>query len=219
MQILRAESVILIAICLAAAAVHITAIRLDRPFVSGPAKAAASTTFVALALINGANGSSYGRFILAALILCWIGDVLLLSRKSSFLLAGIAAFLLAHLAFAAAFTRETVNQNWLLGAIVCTAVAGVLLIRWLWPRLESFYRIAVPAYVAAIMTMTSLAVGVSSAAMPATVAIGAIMFAVSDVSVARDRFIESSFVNKVWGLPLYYVAQLLLAASVIAIGS
>lgn len=218
MQILRAQSVILIAICLAAAAVHITAIRLDRSLVSGLAKAAASTTFVALALINGANGSSYGRFILAALILCWVGDMLLLSRKSSFLLAGIAAFLLAHLAFAAAFIRETVNQNWLLGAIVCTAVAGVLLIRWLWPRLESFYRFAVPAYVAAIMTMTSLAVGVSAAAMPATVAIGAIMFAVSDVSVARDRFIESSFVNKVWGLPLYYFAQLLLAASVIAIG-
>ncbi len=218
MMVLGTESIILIGICLAAAAVHITGIRLDRPLVSGLAKAVASTTFVALALLNGANGSTYGRFILAALMLCWVGDMLLLSRRSSLLLGGIATFLLAHLAFAAAFTRETVNQNWLLGAIVCTAVAGVLLIRWLWPRLKSLYRIAVPAYVAAIMTMTSLAVGASAASMPTTVAIGAIMFAISDVSVARDRFIESKFVNKIWGLPLYYAAQLLLAGSVIAIG-
>lgn len=216
MPLLRPESVILIAACLTATAVHIAAIRFEKPLVSGLAKAVASTSFVALASINGAGGSSYGRFILAALILSWVGDLLLLSRRSSFLLGGIATFLIAHLAFAAAFTRETIDQNWLIGAIVCTAVVGVLLIRWLWPRLESFYRIAVPAYVAAIMTMTSLAVGVRAASMPASVAIGAIMFAVSDVSVARDRFIESSFVNKAWGLPLYYVAQLLLAASVIA---
>lgn len=209
-------SAIFVAVCLAAVMVHILAIRYRRPLVSGLAKALASTSFIALALIDGAAGSSYGRFILAALMLSWVGDVLLLSRRSSFLLGGIASFLLAHLAFAAAFTRETIDRNWLLGAIVCTAVAGALLVRWLWPRLEFFYRIAVPAYVAAIMTMTSLAVGVSAASMPASVAIGAIMFAVSDVSVARDRFIESSFVNKAWGLPLYYVAQLLLAASVIA---
>jgi uncharacterized membrane protein YhhN len=217
-MVLETESIILIGVCLAAAAVHITGIRLVRPLVSGLAKAVASTCFVALAVINGANGSSYGRFILAALMLSWVGDVLLLSRRSSFLLGGIAVFLLAHLAFAAAFTRVAIDQGWLLGSIVCTAISGVLLVRWLWPRLESFYRIAVPAYVAAIMAMASLAIGVSAASMPITVAIGAIMFAISDVSVAKDRFIESSFVNKVWGLPLYYVAQLLLAASVMAIG-
>ena len=218
MPIFRPESVILIAACLTATAAHIAAIRFEKPLVSGLAKAVASTSFVAVAAINGASSSSYGRFILTALILSWVGDLLLLSRRSSFLLGGIATFLIAHLAFAAAFTRETIDQNWLIGAMVCTAVAGVLLIRWLWPRLERFYHIAVPAYVAAIMTMTSLAVGVSAASMPATVAVGAIMFAVSDVSVARDRFIESSFVNKAWGLPLYYAAQLLLASSVIAAG-
>lgn len=217
-MVLETESIILIGTCLAAAAVHITAIRFDRPLVSGLAKAAASTAFVALALLNDANGSSYGRFILAALMLSWVGDMLLLSRRSSFLLGGIAAFLLAHLAFAAAFTRVEIDQGWLLGSIVCTALAGFLLVRWLWPRLEGFYRIAVPSYVAAIMTMTSLAISVGAASMSIAVATGAIMFAVSDVSVARDRFIESSFVNKIWGLPLYYVAQLLLAASVITIG-
>jgi hypothetical protein len=40
------------------------------------------------------------------------------------------------------------------------------------------------------------------------------MFFVSDLAVARERFIEHTFLNKTWGLPLYYGGQLLLATSV-----
>ena len=43
---------------------------------------------------------------------------------------------------------------------------------------------------------------------------GALAFYLSDLSVARDRFIREAFVNRLWGLPLYYGAQLLLAATV-----
>jgi hypothetical protein len=45
------------------------------------------------------------------------------------------------------------------------------------------------------------------------VAVGALAFAASDVSVARDRFVRPEFVNRAWGLPLYYAAQLLLATT------
>jgi len=31
---------------------------------------------------------------------------------------------------------------------------------------------------------------------------------VSDLSVARDRFVSRSFSNRAWGLPLYYAAQI-----------
>jgi uncharacterized membrane protein YhhN len=43
---------------------------------------------------------------------------------------------------------------------------------------------------------------------------GAVAFYLSDLSVANDRFVHESFFNKLWGLPLYYAAQILLAASV-----
>jgi hypothetical protein len=43
--------------------------------------------------------------------------------------------------------------------------------------------------------------------------VGAVAFAVSDLSVARERFVHKSFTNLVWGLPLYYAAQQTLAAS------
>jgi hypothetical protein len=44
--------------------------------------------------------------------------------------------------------------------------------------------------------------------------IGAVGFYLSDLSVARDRFVVSEFVNRLWGLPLYYAAQVAMAWSV-----
>jgi hypothetical protein len=31
--------------------------------------------------------------------------------------------------------------------------------------------------------------------------------------VARDRFVRHEFLNRAWGLPLYYAAQLLIATT------
>ena len=43
---------------------------------------------------------------------------------------------------------------------------------------------------------------------------GALAFALSDIAVARERFVAPGPINKVWGLPLYYLGQVLLALSV-----
>jgi uncharacterized membrane protein YhhN len=44
--------------------------------------------------------------------------------------------------------------------------------------------------------------------------VGALGFYVSDVFVARNRFIKPEFLNRLIGLPLYYGGQFLLAFSV-----
>ena len=44
--------------------------------------------------------------------------------------------------------------------------------------------------------------------------IGAVSFYFSDIFVARDRFLKNEFLNRLIGLPLYYVGQFLLAFSV-----
>jgi hypothetical protein len=44
-------------------------------------------------------------------------------------------------------------------------------------------------------------------------ATGAVAFTASDISVARDRFMQHGFANRAWGLPLYYLAQVMLALS------
>lgn len=179
-------------------------------------KIAASTAFVALAAANGALDSNYGRPILAALVLSWAGDVMLLSLRSSMLVGGIASFFLAHLAFAVAFLTLPLDMIWFGGGLLSMAAVAAILLVWLWPYLDPIYRFAVPAYLAAIILMTSLAVGSVSTDGSRLLAIGAIAFAVSDISVARDRFVQRSFVNRAWGLPLYYAAQIMFAISVLS---
>jgi uncharacterized membrane protein YhhN len=44
--------------------------------------------------------------------------------------------------------------------------------------------------------------------------LGAVCFYLSDLFVARDRFIVHRFINRLVGLPLYYCGQFLLAFSV-----
>jgi len=68
------------------------------------------------------------------------------------------------------------------------------------------------SYLAAISLMVVLASGTMAAAGPQLL-IGAVMFAVSDIFVARERFVSPSVVNRLWGLPLYYAAQLIFALS------
>jgi uncharacterized membrane protein YhhN len=73
-------------------------------------------------------------------------------------------------------------------------------------------RLSVRAYTAILSAMLVAAAG-ASAADPAIFA-GALVFYLSDLTVARDRFVSPGFANGLIGLPLYYAAQLMLAATV-----
>jgi uncharacterized membrane protein YhhN len=178
------------------------------------AKVAASTGFVATALAGGALGSSYGVAILASLVACWIGDVCLLSKQQGFFLAGLSAFLVGHLGFAIAFGLQ--GPRWIVVAIAAAllAIPARVVLRWLDPKLPGEMKVPVLAYIVVITAMVSLAIGFVMAGGPRTALVGATMFYLSDLSVARDRFVVETFLNRVWGHPLYFIGQLFLAASV-----
>lgn len=173
-------------------------------------KIVASTSFLAIGILN-LGGSKYGVFVLAALAFSWIGDVLLVWRRKTFFLGGIAAFLLAHAAYACGFASFKFDLSAFVVALVIWVIVVIFLIRWLWPHLNGPFRYAVLIYMAAITAMVSLAAATTSPLI--TVAAG--MFAISDIAVARDRFVASSLGNRIWGIPLYYIAQLLFAISII----
>ena len=174
-------------------------------------KPLASAGFVGAAISAGALESSYGRWLTAALAFCWLGDVLLIPR-STFIL-GLASFLVGHLLFAAAFLARGVNSSVSLVAGAVSLIPLFVVARWLLPRVEKKMKGPVIAYMLAISGMVSLAVG-SFRFSPSRFALaGAIAFYLSDLSVARDRFVAPGFVNRLWGVPLYYFAQLLFAAS------
>ena len=204
-------TVLLASVCIAAAFGCVIADRKNFRAVAIAAKVTASTCFVLLAFSVGAAATAYGRAIITALLLSWLGDVLLLSHRSPFLLAGIAVFFLAHIRFAAAFAMNEISLPILAVSLAAGVVAGILLLRWLRNYLSGANRLAVPLYILAIVAMVSLAASAES--IPAGVAIGGVAFAISDVAVARDRFVEHNGFNKAWGLPLYYFAQILFAVS------
>ena len=208
-------TIILVAVCLIGSVVSVFGQWRRSHLTRATAKVVASTAFILTAVVNGAGTTFYGRAILAALIFSWVGDVLLLSARSVFLTAGIAAFLLAHIGFAAAFAFQNINLAAMGVALVLMMAFGALMLRWLWPHLVGFYKVAVPIYIAAIVLMTSLAAAVSGASGSYIAIIAAVAFTVSDISVARDRFVERSIVNSIWGLPLYFAAQILFAFSVL----
>ena len=178
------------------------------------AKPVASLAFVWAALQSGATGSAYGDWLLAGLVLCLAGDLLLIPvERPSVFRAGILAFLLGHVAFAVAFLTRPLSWLGLLGAGLLLFGLLRAVLRWLRPRLAADMVVPVHAYVIVIGSMAAVACAVSLAGGPWQVAAGALAFAASDVAVARDRFVSPGFVNRAWGLPLYYAAQLTLAAT------
>ena len=73
----------------------------------------------------------------------------------------------------------------------------------------------VVAYVAVISLMVVCAAGPVGAGAGPLLLAGALAFFVSDLAVARERFVARGFSNRAWGLPLYYGATLLLASTVV----
>lgn len=175
-------------------------------------KPLASTGFVGLAVAVGAPGSAYGWAVLVALALAWIGDVCLLARGAKGLfLAGLAAFLLGHVAFVVAFALLDPAWPWAAGALAGASVPALVVWRWLDPHVRGGMRTPVRAYIAVITCMLATAVGAAAAGAHILVLAGAFGFYLSDLAVARERFVQSAPINRLWGLPLYYAAQLCLA--------
>ena len=160
----------------------------------------------------------YYHFLLCGLIFCLFGDVCLaLPRKRMFLM-GLVSFLIGHVCYILAFFYVAhVNTFTWVGAIVTFPVStGIYL--YLRPHLNSMNR-PVLAYVIVISIMLCGACSIlGDTGIPlkgrSSVFIAAVCFYLSDVFVARDRFVKKENINRIVGLPTYYTAQFLLAFSV-----
>ena len=191
-------------------------------------KLAASACFVALPIVGdgfAANRHDNGlaTWMMIGLVLGAIGDAALLTHGSTGFLVGLSAFLLGHLAYVVGFTRcldGVAMSGSTLALAIIPMVVGALALRWLWRHLGDM-RIPVVAYITVITAMMIAAITVlnDSAREPALrylLGSGAMLFFISDLAVARDRFIAPGWRNRAWGLPAYYAGQLLLAWSIIS---
>ena len=210
-------SMVFAGLCLLAVAALLIAEYRDQRRLKWLSKPAASLAFIAVALSQGALGAGgFGVLMLTGLVFCAAGDVLLINRHERWFLAGMGAFALGHAAYIAAFVTQSPQMKPLVyAAAIAMTVVAVAVLRQLWGKLGAM-KGPVAAYVAIIsaMVIASVAASPAGGGYIWMLIAGAVGFAVSDIAVARDQFLKRAFVNRLWGLPLYYGAQLVLASSV-----
>lgn len=201
------------ALCLVSLGFLLVAELFDRRPLKYLSKPLASLGFVWAAVSVGATQSAYGQVLLVGLVLGMLGDLLLLSSATPLFLGGLAAFLLGHLAYIVAFAVHGVWWFAVPPSLFFLSPVGLGVLGWLWRRLDGPMRPAVIAYVVTICGMVALAIAGRFAGAPWRQLLGAVLFMASDLAVARERFVHSTVLNRLWGLPTYYVAQLLLAST------
>lgn len=152
------------------------------------------------------------RWLISALILSAAGDWLLAIPwwEPSFV-AGLTAFLLAHLCFLGALIPLAVVSRARLIGVGLTVVSCLVLLVWFWPGLvREQMTVPVTVYVGVLGAMVCAAL---LAKLPTRwTAVGAAFFAVSDAMIAISRFVLG---NEVLAVPIwwaYAAAQLLITA-------
>lgn len=180
-----------------------------------PVKTPLSLLFVVAWFLQPADHPTFAGLVLAALVCCLAGDILLAFEAPRAFLAGLVSFLLGHAIYAAAFFMTASIGGWTAMATVGLILAGSIIWRWLSPHLNGM-AVPVLAYIVVISVMVVGALGITgNSNLPPAVRLGipcgAALFYLSDLFVARQRFVGNSPVNRWVGLPLYYAAQFLLA--------
>jgi len=182
--------------------------------VAAISKMIASGGFLAVAVLAGALRSTYGRILFAGLACSVAGDLLLIGESQRVFLAGLSAFLLAHVAYIAAFITRGVGLRWMALAALPVIGIAVAVLQWLAPHTPPELSVPVFLYTTVISGMVIAAFGTRGSGAPVLILAGALMFFMSDLSVASQRLVQVEFPTYVWGLPLYYAAQVCLALSV-----
>lgn len=183
-----------------------------------PTKTILSGLFILTALLQPHPFPEYGYIILIGLIFCLGGDVFLALPQERMFLFGLVSFLLGHVCYVLGFFYVADLNPWTLGgSAIGLAVSGRVFF-WLRPHLGSML-VPVIAYIIVITAMVIGAFTVfGDTRLHSTgrflVIFGAVSFYISDLFVARDRFLKTEFTNRLLGLPLYYAGQFLLAFSV-----
>lgn len=140
-------------------------------------------------------------WLLAALAFSLIGDVLLMLPVNAFA-AGLAAFLLAHVAYILAFDGDVgATLPWLAVTLLATAPVATRLLRGVpAPAL----RCAVAAYIGVIAFMGATAIASENVIATA----GAALFMASDSLLAWNRFVERFAWAQLAIMVTYHLGQL-----------
>src|SRR5688572_17778595 len=158
--------------------------------------------------------SNLKKWIIAALLFSWLGDVLLMlpDDNSFFFLLGLSAFLVAHVFYILFFhfirVKENVKSRWWLLLIV--ALYYLILISFLSPHLGDM-KLPVRIYAIVISFMFMLAMHMSFIKYKNAgrwMMLGALLFVISDSVLAINKFYQSFEMADIVVMLTYGLAQL-----------
>jgi len=194
----------------------LAALTTGSPAISRLAKMVASTLVVAFLAIEADPWTAYAACVGVALAASWIGDLSLSFEGKRAFVVGLVAFAGAHIAYVVAFAlRDGFSVPWFTVGLGAMAITGVAVLRWLRPHRPAELAVPLAAYVTVIALMVATAFATHGADPDARIPLAAVLFAASDILVARQQFVAPAMANRLIGLPLYFAAQLLFVLSAI----
>jgi uncharacterized membrane protein YhhN len=171
--------------------------------------------------------TAFVRLVVAGLSFSWLGDVILLfsARGELFFMAGLGAFLIAHLLYIAAYVRSVSGapgEAFLRrqpGGLLLFLLLFAVLYGLLYPGLGSM-RIPVFIYTATILLMAIFALNRKQRVPKASfvpVFVGALLFVLSDSLLAFNKFLVPIPYAGVLVMSTYIAAQVLIVEGVVAV--
>lgn len=155
-------------------------------------------------------------YVLAALVFSWAGDVFLIS--SDWFIAGLVSFLIAHVFYIVAYQQTGAATGQLKAIdIVKFVIYGVVLIWFIYPGLGDML-VPVLIYALVLLGMGVWAHKRRGATSPASfklVALGAILFAISDGLIAVNKFAYPVPAERILIMSIYMSAQYLIVQGLI----
>jgi len=176
-------------------------------------KPATMIFIIALALAYGERKGFYRWAILAGFVFSLAGDTFLISAQN--FVFGLASFLVAHLCYSAAFFKAGAGKFNSLSLIAYPV--GLIIFLLIAGGVPENLKLPVVVYALAISTMLGAALNfyLAQKTPKAIFALaGAMFFVLSDSLLAYNKFTGEFFLAKTLILSTYFLAQWLIARSV-----
>lgn len=175
----------------------------------GVVKMTAASIFVGIPACYFTKLDTFEMVIFAGLLASWLGDLCLVwSGTGKRFKLGIFSFLFAHFAYAGGFLLLNLMPQTAMALFVCfLGISGVIYTR-LQKDMPTALRTPVRIYILALVAMTALAWSIEDNATRLAFGAAATAFLISDISVALQRFGTHSKAHRLWGVPLYFGAQI-----------
>ncbi len=179
------------------------------------AKPATLLALLGVAALLGATEDAAGVWLLVALAFGTVGDVALLSDSQARFRAGVAAFLVGHLAYVACFTTLGLPRPGWTWLVLVVLLATTYVTRGVVPGAHAMGGAALSVPVAVYTLVIGAMLVTAWFTGEPLIALGATIFVASDATLSVDRFVRALPSGHLVVMVTYHVGQALIVLGVL----